>query len=183
MTIDHPERSRLRRMMFVPIAAALIAAAAEPAHAQSAPGVQSAQPATRGGPVLRTPPRKARPRAARPAPGRLQALPGRALAGAPGALGGAPGAPGSGDPMAAAGVKLAAREIDFRPLPGNALVSFQLDDADLPELVKAISSITGKRFIYGEQAAADQGDRRSRRRRSRPTTPTAPSSPSWRPTG
>jgi len=28
-------------------------------------------------------------------------------------------------------------------------VSFNLDDADLPELVKAISNITGRRFIYG----------------------------------
>ncbi|APR88579.1 General secretion pathway protein D / Type II secretion outermembrane pore forming protein (PulD) [Minicystis rosea] len=33
--------------------------------------------------------------------------------------------------------------------PAPTEVSFNLDDADLPELVKAISAITGKRFIYG----------------------------------
>jgi len=151
MTIDHPERSRLRRMMFVPVAAALIAAAAEPAYAQ---------PSTRGAPTLRTPPRSpdaaAQTGAAKPS-GSASAAPGAAPAtGAGAAAGGTPaagaaGAAGAADPMAAAGVKLAPKEIDFRPLPGNTLVSFQLDDADLPELVKAISSITGKRFIYGSK--------------------------------
>jgi general secretion pathway protein D len=46
-------------------------------------------------------------------------------------------------------VKQAMKEIEFKPMPGGALVSFNLDDADLPELVKAISNITGRRFIYG----------------------------------
>jgi general secretion pathway protein D len=48
-----------------------------------------------------------------------------------------------------ASVKQGAREIDFKPKPGSFLVSFNLDDAELPELVKAISNITGRRFIYG----------------------------------
>lgn len=51
--------------------------------------------------------------------------------------------------MAAAGVKMGAKEIDFKPRPGATGVNFNLEDADLPELVKAISNITGKRFIYG----------------------------------
>jgi general secretion pathway protein D len=47
------------------------------------------------------------------------------------------------------GVKLGAKEIDFKPKPGGFGVNFNLDDADLPELVKAISQISGRRFIYG----------------------------------
>jgi general secretion pathway protein D len=51
------------------------------------------------------------------------------------------------DPMAA--VKQGMKEIEFRPKEGGNLVAFNLDDADLPDLVKAISNMTGKRFIYG----------------------------------
>lgn len=51
------------------------------------------------------------------------------------------------DPMA--NVKQGVKEIEFRPKNAGALVNFNLDDADLPELVKAISNITGRRFIYG----------------------------------
>ena len=43
------------------------------------------------------------------------------------------------------------KEIDYKPKPGNFQVSFSLEDADLPELVKAISNVTGKRFIYGSK--------------------------------
>src|SRR5262249_20872732 len=45
--------------------------------------------------------------------------------------------------------KLGPHEIDFKPKGGGFGVNFNLDDADLPELVKAISQITGKKFIYG----------------------------------
>jgi general secretion pathway protein D len=41
------------------------------------------------------------------------------------------------------------KEIDFKPKNPGDLVSFNLDDADLPDLVKAIGQVTGKRFIYG----------------------------------
>lgn len=51
------------------------------------------------------------------------------------------------DPMAL--MKQAAKEIEFKPKPGNFMVSFNLEDADLAELVKTISNITGRRFIYG----------------------------------
>ncbi|MFO0618065.1 MAG: type II secretion system secretin GspD [Polyangiaceae bacterium] len=41
------------------------------------------------------------------------------------------------------------KEIEFKPKGPGDLVSFNLDDADLPDLVKAIGQVTGKRFIYG----------------------------------
>jgi len=47
------------------------------------------------------------------------------------------------------GVKQGPKEIDFKPKRGNFMVSFNLEEADLNELVKAISNITGRRFIYG----------------------------------
>ncbi len=42
-----------------------------------------------------------------------------------------------------------ASDIDPRARPDGYQVDFNLDDAELPELVKAISSITGKHFIFG----------------------------------
>ncbi|WP_437530295.1 type II secretion system secretin GspD [Sorangium sp. So ce726] len=128
-----------RRLLAAPVAALVLAAAAPPA---------AAQPANRGVPVLRTPgqvpPPPARPT---PAPGAPAA--GAPAAGAPGAAAPTPAAPGDAgdDPLAA--VKQGVQEIEFKPKPGGYKVSFNLDEADLPELVKAISNITGRRFIYG----------------------------------
>jgi len=51
------------------------------------------------------------------------------------------------DPMGA--VKQGPKEIEFRPKNPGLMVSFNLEEADLNELVKAISNITGRRFIYG----------------------------------
>ncbi|WP_437724533.1 type II secretion system secretin GspD [Sorangium sp. So ce861] len=139
-----------RRLLAAPVAALVFAAAAPPA---------AAQPANRNAPVLRTPGQGA------PAPGRPgtpPGTPGAAGAAAPGAgapgagapgAAAAPGAPGAApgdtgdDPLAA--VKQGVQEIEFKPKPGGYKVSFNLDEADLPELVKAISNITGRRFIYG----------------------------------
>jgi general secretion pathway protein D len=42
-----------------------------------------------------------------------------------------------------------ATDVPFRPKPGGHLVKFNLQDADLAELVNHISGLTGKRFIYG----------------------------------
>jgi len=60
------------------------------------------------------------------------------------------------DPPGAAGAlpttmdKIAtAADVPFRPQPGGHLVKFNLQDADLAELVNHISGLTGKRFIYG----------------------------------
>lgn len=40
-------------------------------------------------------------------------------------------------------------ETPYRPKPGSHLVKFNLEDADLAELVNHISGLTGRRFIYG----------------------------------
>lgn len=42
-----------------------------------------------------------------------------------------------------------ATDVPFHPQPGGQLVKFNLQDADLAELVNHISGLTGKRFIYG----------------------------------
>ncbi|HEX2872274.1 MAG TPA: type II secretion system secretin GspD [Polyangiaceae bacterium] len=42
-----------------------------------------------------------------------------------------------------------ATDVQFRAKPGGHLVKFNLQDADLAELVNHISGLTGKRFIYG----------------------------------
>jgi len=39
--------------------------------------------------------------------------------------------------------------IEYEPRPGVDRVSFSLEDADLPELVRVIGQLTGKRFIFG----------------------------------
>jgi general secretion pathway protein D len=42
-----------------------------------------------------------------------------------------------------------ATDVPYHPQPGGQLVKFNLQDADLAELVNHISGLTGKRFIYG----------------------------------
>jgi len=42
-----------------------------------------------------------------------------------------------------------ATDVPFKAKPGGHLVKFNLQDADLAELVNHISGLTGKRFIYG----------------------------------
>ena len=39
--------------------------------------------------------------------------------------------------------------IEYQPRPGGDRVSFNLEDVDLPELVRVIGELTGKRFIFG----------------------------------
>lgn len=117
-------------------------------------GTASAQPATRGAPIIKTPGKGPTPQAAPPVasavpPGRGGAPvppPGPGAKPPAGAGGGAAGG-GDADPMAS--VKQGPKEIDFKPKGAGTLVNFNLDDADLPDLVKAISNITGRRFIYG----------------------------------
>lgn len=57
--------------------------------------------------------------------------------------GAAPDLPSTMDKIAAA------TDIPYRPKPGGHRVKFNLQDADLAELVNHISGMTGKRFIYG----------------------------------
>jgi general secretion pathway protein D len=40
-------------------------------------------------------------------------------------------------------------EIEFEPRPAGYKVQFSLEDADLPELIKVMGQLTGKRFIFG----------------------------------
>lgn len=40
-------------------------------------------------------------------------------------------------------------EIEFDPKPPGYKVQFSLEDADLPELIKVMGQLTGKRFIFG----------------------------------
>ncbi|HLK37321.1 MAG TPA: type II secretion system secretin GspD [Polyangiaceae bacterium] len=88
-------------------------------------------------------------------------------AGAPGIPGVPPGAAGIGTTDAGTpGVKLGTGPggkpqadtqglqqfesgVDYQPRPAGDKVSFSLEDADLPELVRVIGELTGKRFIFG----------------------------------
>ena len=149
-----------RAAAFVLGCALFVTAGAETASAQ--------QPPTRGAPVLRTPGKPttgpaqggAPPTGAPPGAGGAGARPGAGAQPVPppaaggakppagaGAAAGAGAGAGDTDPMAS--VKQAPKEIDFKPKGLGTLVNFNLDDADLPDLVKAISNITGRRFIYG----------------------------------
>jgi general secretion pathway protein D len=42
-------------------------------------------------------------------------------------------------------------DVPYRPKPAGHLVKFNLQDADLSELVNHISGLTGRRFIYGQK--------------------------------
>jgi general secretion pathway protein D len=97
------------------------------------------------------------PAAPAPAPG---GAPGAAAAPAPG------GAAGAADPFGAGGKGVAVGPngkpigdttglaqfetgVEYEPRSGNDRVSFSLEDADLPDLVRVIGELTGKRFIFG----------------------------------
>jgi general secretion pathway protein D len=83
-----------------------------------------------------------------PAPGTPTPVPGAPVpATTPGADRDPPGASG---PLPTTMEKIAqATDVPFRPKPGGHLVKFNLQDADLAELVNHISGLTGRRFIYG----------------------------------
>lgn len=57
-----------------------------------------------------------------------------------------PGQPGE-PPPAAGPMREFDVGVDYRPLSPNARVTFNIEDADLPDLVRLISSLTGYRFI------------------------------------
>jgi general secretion pathway protein D len=70
----------------------------------------------------------------------------------------APAARVPGDPPGAKGplpqsMESIAKAVDtpYRPKPGGHRIKFNLEDADLAELVNHISGLTGKRFIYGSK--------------------------------
>ncbi|HET9953085.1 MAG TPA: type II secretion system secretin GspD [Polyangiaceae bacterium] len=58
--------------------------------------------------------------------------------------------PGAAGPLPSNMDKIAAAaDVPYKPKPGGHLVKFNLQDADLAELVNHISGLTGRRFIYG----------------------------------
>jgi general secretion pathway protein D len=76
---------------------------------------------------------------AQPAPTPPVAVPEKEPPGAQGAL------PTSTDAIAKA------VDVPYRPKPAGHLVKFNLQEADLAELVNHISGLTGRRFIYGQK--------------------------------
>jgi general secretion pathway protein D len=122
-----------------------------------------------------TPPTRPRapiavPPSLRPGPQATPSTPGGGAAGTPGA-GGTPGsnAGGAGTPPAGGAAGAGAgpggtatgaggdtgnlpqfeQGVEFEPKSPNYKVAFSLEDADLPELVRVIGQLTGKRFIFG----------------------------------
>ncbi len=60
--------------------------------------------------------------------------------------------PGSKGPLPQSMESIAkAVDTPYRPKPGGHRIKFNLEDADLAELVNHISGLTGKRFIYGSK--------------------------------
>lgn len=140
--ITHDRRRHRALLTAAPALALALVAAAPSAEAQTAPRQ----------PILRTPAQQRQIEKPPAAGGAAAAKPGVAPPAGPGAPA-APGAPspapGAGDDDPMTSVKQGVKEIEFKPKPGGYRVSFNLEEADLPELVKAISNITGRRFIYG----------------------------------
>jgi general secretion pathway protein D len=109
------------------------------ALAQRKPRAAAAKKTTRAAPTtVRTP---------APTPAAATPVPTPAAAAAPDPLSTPPGdagaLPSTMDRIAAAA------DVPYRPKPGGYQVKFNLEDADLAELVNHISGMTGKRFIYG----------------------------------
>jgi general secretion pathway protein D len=102
-------------------------------------------PATPGAPVT-PPPAPAPAGGTPPDPGAASGGPG-----APATPGGKAGATGPGGKSVGDTTGLSQFEtgVEFEPRAGNDRVSFSLEDADLPDLVRVIGELTGKRFIFG----------------------------------
>jgi general secretion pathway protein D len=113
-------------------------------------------PPIRRQPRLAAPGGAAAPKPGAPNPGMSPAAPGAPVppprAGAAGAAapGGATEPPGAKGALPETMDSIAkATDVPYRPKPMGARVKFNLQDADLAELVNHISGMTGKRFIYG----------------------------------
>jgi general secretion pathway protein D len=89
-------------------------------------------PAAPGGAAPATPPAGGAAAGGTPAPG--------------GAAGGTPAAGGKSD---TAGLPQFEAGVDYEPKSPDYRVDFSLEDADLPEIVRVIGHLTGKRFIFG----------------------------------
>lgn len=95
---------------------------------------------------------EAEPAPAAKRPGLLRALP-ALRAKAPAATAATPpdpDPPGAAAPLPTDMERIAqATDVPYRPMPPGHRVKFNLQDADLAELVNHISGLTGRRFIYG----------------------------------
>ena len=108
----------------------------------AASSTASAQPTRRDTP-LRTP----KPGAAKaPTPAGGKAGPSTPMGGTGTAGPGGAGDTGSGAGKGPIGV---APDIEFKGPPPGGQVNFNMRDADLPDLVEAVTAITGRRFIFG----------------------------------
>jgi general secretion pathway protein D len=56
---------------------------------------------------------------------------------------------GPGAPADTQGLTQFESGVEYKPRPSGDKVAFSLEDADLPELVRVIGELTGKRFIFG----------------------------------
>jgi general secretion pathway protein D len=113
-----------------------------PPNAPSPPGAVPPPPSAAGGAA-------GRPGAATPGAPAAPGTPG------PGGAAGSPGAPGPGGAAGAGGkadtgnLPQFEQGVDFEPKSPDYRVAFSLEDADLPEIVRVIGQLTGKRFIFG----------------------------------
>jgi general secretion pathway protein D len=138
---------------------AVLALSGADALAQPAPGTAPARPPPRVRPNLPQISPPAAPPAATAAPSAAPTE-GTVVTAPPGA-GAAPATPGTKGPAPAtvgpggkavgdtSGLTQFETGIEYEPRPGGDKVSFSLEDADLPELVRVIGELTGKRFIFG----------------------------------
>jgi general secretion pathway protein D len=85
-----------------------------------------------------------------PLPGVAPAQPAPPAAGATGADAGKPAIGPNGKTVGdTQGLSQFETGVEYAPRAGEDRVSFSLEDADLPELVRVIGELTGKRFIFG----------------------------------
>jgi general secretion pathway protein D len=101
-------------------------------------------------PAYAAPPRPSVPAGSpAPAPGPAGA-PGTAGAGGPAGAAVQPAVGANGKPLGdTAGLGQFESGVEYEPRAGTDRVSFSLEDADLPDLVRVIGELTGKRFIFG----------------------------------
>lgn len=176
-TAASPSSDRSRRGVVLVALVAFTAAATTPAFAQIKPATPDVkqlnpnlvkkgptvgganQPGTQPGttgPVVPTPgapPGTPGAPVGAPPPGTAPVVPGAPVVVTPGKPGGtapmagtAPGVKKIGDTGSLPQFK---EEIEFQPQNPNYKVQFSLEDADLPELIKVMGQLTGRRFIFG----------------------------------
>ncbi len=104
---------------------------------------------------LRAKPKPPAPRTPPATVGKPPAKPAAAAQVAPGKTATDQDPPGAKGPLPTSMESIAkAVDVPYRPKPRGHMVKFNLQDADLSELVNHISGMTGKRFIYGSKVRA-----------------------------